>query len=155
MSPLAQKGTVKAVSKYKRKSSVAPRPIIEKRPLIPDPPMLPSDTEEAELTETELDDRESIAPSNTTVSELSDEDIEDEDEAYSDENEDDDWEPPSTKTPKAKQWCSPDSVSPSADRLQLKGRSQAPPKPSTSQHHVTKLTKHMDSLDINKNGRNF
>ena len=148
MSPLTQKGTMRATSKSKRKSSVVPQPIIEKRPFIPDPPMLPSDIEEAELTETELDDQESVAPLSTTASELDEED--EEDEAYSDENEDD-WEPP-TKTPRAKQAHLPVPVSPSADRIQLKGRLQAVPKSSTNHPRVSKLTKYMDDLDINENG---
>ena len=40
--------------------------------------MLPSDTEDAELTETELDDQETVLPSSTTESELGDEDDDDE-----------------------------------------------------------------------------
>lgn len=145
MSPLTQKGTMRAISKSKRKSSAVPQPIIEKRRFIPDPPMLPSDIEEAELTETELDDQESVAPSSTTASEL-----DEEDEAYSDENEDD-WEPP-TKTPRAKQARLPVPVSPPADHIQLKGRLQAVPKSSTNHPRVSKLTKYMDDLDINENG---
>ena len=139
-----------AVSKGQRKSSVAPQPIIEKRPYIPDPPMLPSDTEDAELTETELDDQESVLPSSATASELGDGD----DESYSDKDDDDDWEPPSTKTPrpKAKQVYSTILVSPSVDHTQLKGRSQAVPKSSNNQLPVAKLTKYMDNLDISESG---
>lgn len=114
--------------------------------------MLPSDTEEAELTETELDDQESVAPSNTTSGELSDEDMEDEEEAYSDEYEDD-WEPP-TKTPKAKQPHSYIPAGPSAGRLQLKGRSQAVPKSSTNKLRAAKLTEQMNALDISEKGVN-
>jgi kinesin family member 20 len=105
--------------------------------------MLPSDTEEAELTETELDDQESVLPSSTTASELGDDD-----QAYSDKHEDDDWEA-STKTPKAKQLRSTVAFSPSADYAQLKGRLQAVPKSSNNQW-VTKLTKYMDNLDISE-----
>jgi kinesin family protein 20 len=142
MSPLKQNGMMKmkSVSKSQRKSSVAPQAIIEKRPFIPDPPMLPSDTEEAELTETELDDQESVLPSSTTASEH-----EDDDEAYSDEQEDDDW---STKTPKAKQPRSIVPVNPSIEHAQQKGHPQAVPKSSTNQFRVAKLTKYMDNLEI-------
>jgi len=108
--------------------------------------MLPSDTEDAELTETEVDDQESVLPSSTTTSEPGDE----EDEAYSDENEDDDWEPPK-KAPKSKQPRLPVPANPPADRLQVKGRSQAVPKSSTNQLRVANLTKNMDNLDINEN----
>ena len=167
MSLLAQRGTrqINAVSKSQRKSSAAPQPIIEKRPFVPDPPMLPSDTEEAELTEIELDDQESVLPSSTTASELGDDDEaysdkhedddgaysdehEDDDGAYSDDHEDDDWEA-SKKTPKAKQLRSTVPVSPSADYAQLKGRLQAVPKSSNNQR-VAKLTKYMDNLDISE-----
>ena len=126
---------MKAASKSQRKSSVAPQAVIEKRPFIPDPPMLPSDTEDAELTETELDDQESVVPSSTTASELGDDE---EDEAYSDEYEDDDW---STKTPKAKQ---PRSIVP----VRPKGLSQAVPKSSTNQFCDAKLTKSMEKLNV-------
>ena len=138
---------MKAVSKSQRKSSVAPQVVIEKRPFIPDPPMLPSDTEEAELTETELDDQESVLPSSTTASD------EDDDDAYSDsdEHEDDDW---STKTPKAKQPCSIVPVGPSVEHAQLKGHSQAVSKSSTNQSRDTKLTEHMDNLNLENGAAN-
>ena len=145
---------MKAVSKPQRKSSVAPQAVIEKRPFIPDPPMLPSDTEDAELTETELDDQESLLPSSTTESELGDE--EDDDDAYSesesDEHEDDDW---STKTPKAKQPRSIISVSPSAKHAQLKGHSQAVPSSSTNQFREAELTQHMDNLNLENGTAKF
>lgn len=144
---------MKTVSKSPRKSSVAPKAVIEKRPFIPDPPMLPSDTEDAELTETELDDQESVLPSSTTGSELGDDD--DDDEAYSesepDEHEDDDW---STKTPKAKQPRSIVPVSPSIEHAQLKGHSQAVPKSSTNQFRDAKLTEYMDNLNLGNGAAN-
>lgn len=142
---------MKGVSKPQRKSSVAPQAVIEKRPFIPDPPMLPSDTEDAELTEIELDDQESVLPSSTTESELGDED-DDDDGAYSetesDEHEDDDW---STKTPKAKQPRSIMPVSPSVEHTQLKGHSQAVPESSTNH---TKLTEYMDNLKLENGAAN-
>jgi kinesin family member 20 len=143
---------MKAVSKSPRKSSFAPQAEIEKRPFIPDPPMLPSDTEDAELTETELDDQESVLPSSATESELGGDD-DDDDDAYSDsdEHEDDDW---STKTPKAKQSRSIVPVSPSVDHAQHKGRSQAGPKSSTNQFRDAKLTKYMDNLNLEDGAAN-
>lgn len=140
---------MKAVSKSPRKSSVAPQAVIEKRPFIPDPPMLPSDTEDAELTEIELDDQESVLPSSATESELGDE--EDDDEAYSDEHEDDDW---STKTPKAKQLRSIVPLSPSVEHAQLKGHSQAGSKSSTNQFRDAKLAKYMDNLNLEDGAAN-
>ena len=138
---------MKAVSKPQRKSTIAPQVVIEKRPFIPDPPMLPSDTEDAELTETELDDQESVLPSSTTESEIGDE--EDDDEAYSesesDEYDDDDW---STKTPKAKQPRPTVPVSPSVDHAQPKSHSQAVPKSSANQFRDAKLNEYMDSLKL-------
>lgn len=106
--------------------------------------MLPSDTEDAELTETEPDNQESLVPPSTTPSELGDDYVESEE--YSDENEDDDWEPP-TKTPRAKQPCSVHAIR-SADHVPLRGRSL---KPSTNQPRVAKLTRYMDNLNINEN----
>ena len=141
---------MKAVSKPQRKSSVAPKAVIEKRPFIPDPPMLPSDTEDAELTETELDDQESVLPSSAPESELGDED--DDDEAYSEsesdehDDEDNDW---STKTPKAKQPRSIVPVSPS-----VKGHSRAAPKSSTNQFRDAKLTECMDNLNLENGAAN-
>ena len=134
---------MKAVSKSQRKSSIAPHAVIEKRTFKPDPPMLPSDTEDAELTETELDDQESVVPSSTTASELGDDD--DDDETYSDEHEDDDW---STKTPKAKQPRSIVPVRPPVEHAQPKGHSQAVSKSSTDQIRDAKLTKYMDKLKV-------
>ena len=63
-SPLAakKKGPQIIPAQSKRKSNLPPQPIIEKRAFVPDPPMLPSDTEEAELTETEMDDESSRFP---------------------------------------------------------------------------------------------
>ena len=138
-----------AVSKSPRKSNVAPQAVVEKRPFIPDPPMLPSDTEDAELTESELDDQESVLPSSATESELGDED--NEDEAYSDEHEDDDW---STKTPKAKQPRSIVPVSPSVEHAQLKGHSQAVSNSSTNQFCDAKLAKYMDNLNLGDGAAN-
>ncbi|KIM48329.1 hypothetical protein M413DRAFT_440050 [Hebeloma cylindrosporum] len=163
LSPLAKKGKAKAsVFKPPRKSSVAPQPIIEKRPFIPDPPMLPSDTEDAELTETEIDDDgiTSVAPSGTTTSELEygdeDED-EDEDEEYSEEEdeeyeedseEEEIWEP-AGKTPKPKKQVilSP-SVSPSP---QPKKRQATTSQGSTKNPRISKLAQDMDELRISAN----
>ena len=133
---------IKAVSKSQRKSSIAPQAVIEKRPFKPDPPMLPSDMEDAELTETELDDQESVVPSSTTASELGDDD---DDEAYSDEHEDDNW---TTKTPKAKQPRSIVPVRPPVEHAQPKGHSQAVPRSSTNQIRDAKLAKYMDKLKV-------
>ncbi|KAF8905454.1 P-loop containing nucleoside triphosphate hydrolase protein [Gymnopilus junonius] len=93
-SPWAQK------MKPSRKSSVAPRPVTEKRTFTPDPPMLPSDNEDAQLTETESE-ISSIALSATSKSELNDEDDEDYTEDEDDEESAEQWEPSSAKTPRA------------------------------------------------------
>lgn len=134
---------LKAVSKSQRKSSVAPQAVIEKRPFKPDPPMLPSDTEDAELTETEVDDQESVVPSSTTASD------EDDYEAYSDEYEDDDW---PTKTPRAKQ---PRSIVPAVEHAQLKGHSQTVPKSSKNQFRDAKLAKYMEKLNVDDDEEEF
>lgn len=112
LSPLAQKPQ-KNATRSPSKSGVAPQPITEKRKFVADPPMLPSDTEDAELTETEGDDETgSIAPSGAMRSENGDDEQEEEeedDDEYSeegsdgeDESEEEIWEPPSAKTPRAK-----------------------------------------------------
>lgn len=153
LSPLAKKGKAKALAfKPPRKSSVVPKPIIEKRPFISDPPMLPSDTEDAELTETEIDDEiSSVAPSGATTSELEygDEDeeedeeyTEDEDEEY--EEEEEIWEPPTPK-PKKQVILSP-SVSPSPPP---KRRQATTSQNSTKNLRISKLAQDMDELNIN------
>jgi len=152
LSPLAKKGKAKALaSKPSRKSSVVPQPIIEKRPFISDPPMLPSDAEDAELTETEFDDDgiSSVAPSGTTTSDLEDQE---EDEEYTEEEEDEYeeeeiWEPAANKTPKLKKQVilSP-SVSPSP---QPKRRQATTSKAPTKYPRISKLAQDMDELNIN------
>lgn len=115
LSPLAQKAPSKQIFRFPRKSSVAPQPVIEKRKFVPDLPMLASDTEDAELTETEGgdDDTNSVAPSDI-ASENGEEDDEeeDDDDEYSEDGsdgvgegsdeEEEMWEPPSAKTPRPK-----------------------------------------------------
>ncbi|KAF8168235.1 P-loop containing nucleoside triphosphate hydrolase protein [Crassisporium funariophilum] len=146
-SPLGKKGKAKAVSKPQRKSSVAPQPIIEKRPFIPDPPMLPSDSEDAELSETEFDeeDGESIAPSGTTASALGDEE-EDEDYSTSEDDEEEDWEPPYSKDHPMMQ-LSP-SASPSPSRPQPKVRKAAP----KVNPRASELSQEMNRLNIGEGG---
>jgi len=155
LSPLAKKGKAKGVSK--RKSSIAPKPIIEKVPFIPDPPMLPSDIEDAELTETECEDGiSSVAPSGTTTSELGEDDEdEDEDEETSEEDEDfsgpdeedEEWEEPAySKTPRAKKVIFSPSPSPSP-KAKSKARQPFVNAPAKSSR-VSKLVEDMDSLQI-------
>jgi hypothetical protein len=147
LSPLAHKTTSKSHLKSQRKSSLAPRVVIEERPFIPDPSPLPSDTEEALETEAEdNDDISSIAPSGTTASNLGDESqtTEDDDDLYADSDEEDgDWEEPlSNKTPKAKRNV-PVSTNPTPS-----------PKPKTkaskSTPRVSKLAEDMDLLQIGR-----
>ncbi|KAJ6604199.1 kinesin-like protein [Mycena vulgaris] len=97
ISPLAGKGKARSPTKQE-----TPRVIREVREYIPDPPMLPSDTEDAELTETELEsedgtegDTASIGVSATTGSEAAS------DAEYSEDDEED-WVPSAAKTPRAK-----------------------------------------------------
>ena len=114
--------------------------------------MLPSDTEDAELTETEIDDEiSSVAPSGATTSELEygDEDeeedeeyTEDEDEEY--EEEEEIWEPPTPK-PKKQVILSP-SVSPSPPP---KRRQATTSQNSTKNLRISKLAQDMDELNIN------
>jgi len=155
LSPLAKKGNAKALaSKPQRKSNAAPQPIIEKREFIPDPPMLPSDVEDAELTETEFDDEgtSSAVPSGNTTSELEEEDeneeyTESEDEDY-EEEEEEIWEP-AGKTPKAKkQMILSPSISPSP---QPKGRKTTTSKVPTKNFRISKLAQDLDELNIKGN----
>lgn len=139
LSPLAKKAP-----KSPKKSNVVPQPIIEKRTFVPDPPMLPSDTEDAELTETEGDDDDtnSVAPSGVTTSEDEEQDYDDE---YSEEEEEEEemWEPPSVKTPKAKKQ-SLRTTSPSSQPKASKSVSSKEP----SKSRVSKLADDLDELDI-------
>ncbi|KAF9481717.1 kinesin-domain-containing protein [Pholiota conissans] len=158
LSPLAKKALPKQDTRSPRKSSVA-QPIIEKRKFVPDPPMLPSDTEDAEMTEREgdEDDTSSVAPSGAAASELGeddedeldDEEDEDEyDEEYSEELEDEDeeeiWEPPSAKTPKAKtQPLRIPSPSP-----QPQTSKPAASSGSKTKSRVSKLAEDLDELNL-------
>lgn len=112
--------------------------------------MLPSDTEDAQLTETEGSDEEtpSEAPSHTTASEsnLDDQGDDDDDEYTEDEEddeEDDEWEPSSAKTPKGRKPHSP-SVSPSPPKARYPAASKA----SSKQPRVSKLAQDMNKLEI-------
>lgn len=152
LSPLAKKGKAKGASK--RKSSIAPKPIIEKVPFIPDPPMLPSDIEDAELTETECEDGiSSVAPSGTTTSELGEDDEDEDEETSEDEDfsgpdeEDEEWEEPAySKTPRAKRVIFSPSPSPSP-KAKSKARQPVVNAPAKSSR-VSKLVEDMDSLQI-------
>lgn len=129
-----------------KKPTVMPQPIIEKRTFVPDPPMLPSDTEDAQLTDTENGEISSAAFSHTTANETGDED-EDEEYLEDEEEEDDDddeWGPPS-KTPKSKKVISP-SPSPSP-----RPKSRKPFVPVRTPR-VSKLAKDMDNLQIKSPG---
>jgi len=138
-SPLAHKTTSKPHFKSQRKSSLAPRVVIEERPFIPDPSPLPSDTEEALETEAEdNDDVSSIAPSGTTESNLGDGQTTEDDDLYADSDEEDgDWEEPlSNKTPKAKRNV-PVSTSPTPS-----------PKPKTKTSKSTRVSKLVEDMDV-------
>lgn len=111
--------------------------------------MLPSDTEDAELTETEIDDEiSSVAPSGATTSELEygDEDEEEEEEYEDEEYEEEEeiWEPPTPK-PKKQVILSP-SVSPSPPP---KRRQATTSQNSTKNLRISKLAQDMDELNIN------
>ncbi|KAF9568516.1 kinesin-domain-containing protein [Agrocybe pediades] len=142
LSPLQRKPT-----KGSRKSSVAPTPIIEKREFVPDPPMLPSDTEDAELTD---DDTASVTQSGTTACEDDEEEDDNDDEEYDDDyteqdDESDEWEPPASKTPQGKKIVSPIS-SPSPVS---KGRKAATASGSSTKNpRMSKLAQEMDEMHI-------
>ncbi|RDB29118.1 Kinesin-like protein KIF20B [Hypsizygus marmoreus] len=148
MSPLARKGK-------NNRTNLMQKEIREVHKFVPDQP-LPSDNEDAELTETDQgDDKESVAPSGTTGSDF-DED-EDEDEEYHDDDEDDDdYEVPQprptksssshNKTPKAKKTASP-TISPS-HRVLVKSQSAAQRPAPTNKSRVSKLAHDMDELTL-------
>src|ERR1700761_8732346 len=80
-----------------------PRIIREVREFVPDPPMLPSDTEEAELTESEdgtVGSEADAASDGVSATTGSEEESDDAD--YDDEEEADEWGPSAGKTPRAK-----------------------------------------------------
>ncbi|KAJ3513053.1 hypothetical protein NLJ89_g3159 [Agrocybe chaxingu] len=163
LSPLAKKSKPPSTSKSPRKSSVAPQPIIEKRQFIPDPPMLPSDTEDAEMTETECAEDEetnSIAPSGATASEPADDDDEEEeeeeestdqdDEDYSepDDEDDEEWEEPAySKTPKGKKQIII-SPSPSPSPKVTKAAVPSAVKGPARNVRISKLAQEMDRLGL-------
>ncbi|CAA7258737.1 unnamed protein product [Cyclocybe aegerita] len=160
-SPLAKKSKLPSTSKSPRKSSVAPQLIIEKRQFIPDPPMLPSDTEDAEMTETECTEDEetsSIAPSGATASEPADDgeeeeeedstDPDDEDYSEPDDEDDEEWEEPAySKTPKGKKRIVI-SPSPSPSPKVTKAAEPSTVKGPARNARVSKLVQEMDRLGL-------
>ncbi|KAF5312458.1 hypothetical protein D9619_003484 [Psilocybe cf. subviscida] len=161
-SPLASKKgkgpQIFSKAQPKRKSSVAPQPIIEKRAFVPDPPMLPSDTEDAELTETEMDDESSAGPSAATASALDDDENDEDEEDYVEEDDDSDGyatgnsgeedgdddvydDPYDAKTPKGKRAAAaPSKGKPTPPAT----KAAAPPAKS----RVSKLAEDLDGLAI-------
>ncbi|KAF8202929.1 kinesin-like protein [Pholiota molesta] len=144
LSPLAKK-----VPKSPKKFNIVPQPIIEKRTFVPDPPMLPSDTEDAELTETETegddDGANSVAPSGVTASSDEEHDDDDDDDEYSEEEEEEEmWEPPSAKTPKAKK----QSMRNPSPSFQPKASKFAGTSKELFKSRVSKLAEDLDELDI-------
>jgi kinesin family protein 20 len=144
LSPLAKK-----VPKSPKKSNIVPQPIIEKRTFVPDPPMLPSDTEDAELTETETegddDGANSVAPSGVTASSDDEHDDDDDDDEYSEEEEEEEmWEPPSAKTPKANK----QSMRNPGPSFQPKASKSAVASKDPFKSRVSKLAEDLDELDI-------
>ncbi|TFK41288.1 P-loop containing nucleoside triphosphate hydrolase protein [Crucibulum laeve] len=150
MSPLAGKGKARSVRTSVKRASNAPKVITEIREFIPDPPMLPSDTEEAELTETEDgDDGTSVAEIEIAASEDEDEDeeeVEEVDSEYTEdeeEEEEEEWAPSTTKAPKAKVRApSPQPVQASPVR--------PPPFKPVKNPRVSKLEREMSDLNISE-----
>ncbi|KAJ6501609.1 kinesin-like protein [Mycena vitilis] len=103
LSPLAGKGKWRSPAKPE-----TPRVIREERAFVPDPPMLPSDSEDAELTESELDSEEGTADSDAESASVGasgdsgSEDESDEDYAADGAEEEDELAMSTAKTPKAK-----------------------------------------------------
>ncbi|KAJ7124772.1 kinesin-like protein [Mycena crocata] len=102
LSPLAGKGKARSPTKQE-----TPRFIREVREFVPDPPMLPSDTEDAELTESELESEDGTVESEceaasvgTGVSATTG--SEDESDGDYSEGVEDDWSPSAAKTPRPK-----------------------------------------------------
>ncbi|KAJ6626900.1 P-loop containing nucleoside triphosphate hydrolase protein [Mycena sp. CBHHK59/15] len=138
LSPLAGKSTMRSPTKHD-----TPRIVREVREYVPDPPMLPSDTEDAELTESEDEvgeseaDTASIGVSAATGSE--DESDEEEDHEEEDDDEEDEWVPPEAKTPRAK--TAPQRVaSPSPTPPEKKSHLAAKPRISKLERGMNHLT---------------
>ncbi|KAJ7693605.1 P-loop containing nucleoside triphosphate hydrolase protein [Mycena rosella] len=133
LSPLAGKGKAQARSPAKQETP---------RAYIPDPPMLPSDSEDAELTESELEsedgaegegDAASVGISATTGSEAES----DGEYTGTEDEEEEDWAPAAAKTPRAK---------PTPQRV-------ASPSPaSRAQPRVSKLERGMSHLTLGGGG---
>ncbi|PPQ62776.1 hypothetical protein CVT24_000470 [Panaeolus cyanescens] len=161
LSPLAPRYSKTAPATNKRKSSVAPQPIIEKRPVIPDPPMLPSDDEEAELTDADDDaemENEPISAATTSSRLTEDSIMEDEDEDYTEEDEDaeeeeDDEEEEHEPEPEPEPPSKP--LSSAKVKFQPVRSNQRDNTPSTStkstkSSRVSELAHNMDSLNIDE-----
>jgi kinesin family protein 20 len=136
LSPLAKKSKAKAA----QRASTVPKEIREVRKFVPDQP-LPSDNEDAELTETEQgEDGESAV---TTESEF---DEGENDSEYGDEDDEEDWIPPppvsssahNNKTPKAKAKAPQRMPSPAPYYSKASG----------NKTHLSKLQQEMEDLSI-------
>lgn len=150
MSPLAKKAQAKAF----QRTSTAPKEIRESRKFIPDQP-LPSDNEDAELTETEQgDEYESIV---TAESEFDDDEEEDEEDGeYGEEGEEEEeWAPspaPSShrshKTPKAKTKANQHEPTPSPDHHPNHKGSTILTNVPGNKTRLSKLHQEMEDLSI-------
>ncbi|KAG6888767.1 hypothetical protein C0992_007558 [Termitomyces sp. T32_za158] len=134
LSPLAKKSKEKSQKKLDAGFSMS-KLIPEVREFVPDQP-LPSDNGEAELTETETADDDSVTDSGRAGSEVDDDEDYDDD-ASSEKNDEDDWVPPSTS---ARSKMSKPKV---GARFALK---DSTPLAAT---HVTKLAYDIHELSLN------
>jgi kinesin family protein 20 len=143
-SPLSKKSKTGSKPTANKPKGTVTKVIREIRKFVPDEP-LPSDNEEAAMTETEQDDEESVAETGTTRSEI--DEVEDDDNSEYIEEDEDDWVPSAAsasnrnKTPKAK--VVPRHPSPSPSPVRGKGAQQ---KMLAERNHLFKLKKQMDNL---------
>lgn len=143
-SPLSKKGKTGSKPTANKQKGTVTKVIREIRKFVPDDP-LPSDSEEATMTETEQDDEESVAETGTTRSEI-DEVENDDDSEYTEEDEDN-WVPSAAsasnrnKTPKAK--VVPRYPSPFPSPVRGKSTQQ---KILAEKNHLSKLEQQMDDL---------
>ncbi|TFK76778.1 kinesin-domain-containing protein [Pluteus cervinus] len=127
----------------------------EIRPFVPDPPMLPSDAEDAEMSETETAETPSAANSGITNEEDVEEDDDEEegDEDYEEPDDEDDDEDEDEYIPEVKPATPKGKQASTSRRRSSSPKLPAPPpqsKGKAAQPRVSKLAKDLENLKLNR-----
>ncbi|KAF5375059.1 hypothetical protein D9758_000107 [Tetrapyrgos nigripes] len=139
-SPLSGKGKASVRNSITKRQSTAPREIRESLAFVPDAPMVPSDTEDAAMSDEDEDEDEDEEESTATISE----DEEDSEAEENDDEDEDEYVP--DPVPKLRTKSAPRVSSPSPTRK------SAQAKFLTSKTQASALEQEMDNMTINDGG---